>query len=152
MNFDELDALMREAGIDICPMCGTPFDKRDDRQKTCGTSECKRLWKNQYLRERRLRLIAEDKEAFNLRHAEAQRKSRHKKRIEREIVEAEAEEQSTMSVEEIDRLESLFIMKKPADRYAELQKEKTLASIPKIDVEGFRKEIETNDNLHDNDT
>ena len=102
MNFDELNAIVaKEAGVDICPMCGTPFSGRDARQKTCGTGECKRLWKNQYLRERRLRLIAEDKELFNFRHAEAQRKSRHKKRAEQiERENRESIRQEKMSVED----------------------------------------------------
>ena len=84
MNFDELNAIVAEkAGVDICPICTTPFYRRDARQKTCGTNECKRLWKNKYLRERRMRLIAEDKELFNFLHAEAQRKSRHKERYDK---------------------------------------------------------------------
>lgn len=136
MNFDELNAIVaKEAGVGICPMCGTPFSRRDVRQKTCGTGECKRLWKNQYLRERRLRLIAEDKELFNFRHAEAQRKSRRKKRAEQ--IERENREnirREKMSVEDVERLESLFVMKTPADEYAEQQQAKTLASIPKINT------------------
>lgn len=136
MNFDELNAIVaKEAGVGICPMCGTPFSRRDARQKTCGTNECKRLWKNQYLRERRLRLIAEDKELFNFRHAEAQRKSRHKKRAERIAREnRENMERETISLEDVERLESLLVMKTPADEYAERQQAKTLALIPKIDT------------------
>lgn len=133
MNFDELGKIIsEEAGVDICPMCGTPFRGRDSRQKTCGTSECKRLWTNKYLRERRIRLIAEDKELFNLRHAEAQRRSRHKKRAEQ--IERENAESDTIGIKNIERLESFFAMRTPADEYAERQKAKTLASIPKIDV------------------
>lgn len=138
MNFDLLNEIVaKEAGVDICPICETPFRRRDIRQKTCGADECKRLWKNKYLRERRLRLIAEDKELFNFRHAEAQRKSRHKKRTQ-QLAYKDAEK-DTMSAEDIDRLESLFVMRTPASEYAERQKAKTLASIPKIDV-NLRKE------------
>jgi len=133
MNFEELGKLISdEAGVDICPICGVPFRGRDARQKTCGTSECKRLWANKYLRERRLRLIAEDKELFNLRHAEAQRRSRRKKRAEQ--IERENAESDTIGIKNIERLESFFVMRTPADEYAERQKAKTLASIPKIDV------------------
>ena len=138
MNFDELNEIVaKEAGVDICPMCGIPFHRRDARQKTCGASECKRLWKNKYLRERRLRLIAEDKELFNFRHAEAQRKSRRKKRAKQ--IALEDARQDTISEKSIERLESLFVMKTPADEYAERQMAKTLANIPKIDV-NLRKE------------
>lgn len=138
MNFDELNEIVaKEAGVDICPICGTPFHRRDARQKTCGASECKRLWKNKYLRERRLRLIAEDKELFNFRHAEAQRKSRHKKRAEK--IARENAKSDTISTENIERLESLIVMRTPASEYAEQQKAKTLAAVPKIDVSGFEK-------------
>lgn len=133
MNFDELNEIVaKEAGVSICPMCETPFFKRDSRQKTCGADECKRLWKNQYLRERRLRLIAEDKALFNFRHAEAQRKSRHKKRAER--IARENAEQDVISAKDVERLEALIIMRTPADKYAEQQQAKTLALVPKIDV------------------
>lgn len=138
MNFDELNEIVaKQAGVAVCQICGIPFYKRDARQKTCGADECKRQLKNQYLRERRLRLIAEDKELFNYRHAEAQRKSRHKKRAQQ--IARENAESDTISVEDIERLESLFVMRTPADEYAERQKAKTLASIPKIDV-NIRKE------------
>lgn len=138
MNFDELNAIIAEkTGVDICPICMTPFYRRDARQKTCGTNECKRLWKNKYLRERRMRLIAEDKELFNFLHAEAQRKSRHKKRAEQ--IARENAMSDTISAENIEHLESLFIMRTPAEEYAERQRAKTLAQVPKIDVSGFEK-------------
>lgn len=138
MNFDELNAIVaKEAGVDICPICEVPFHRRDARQKTCGADECKRLWKNKYLRERRLRLIAEDKELFNFRHAEAQRKSRHKKREEQ--IARENARSDTISTENIERLESLIVMRTPASEYAEQQKAKTLAQVPRIDVSGFEK-------------
>lgn len=137
MNYDELNAIIKEAGINICPVCGVPFDKYHLRQKTCGSDECKRLWHNKYLRERRLRLITEDKELFNFRHAEAQRKSRRKKRAER--IAFENARSDTISVDNIERLESLFVMRTPADNYAEQQKAKTLAAVSKIDTSGFEK-------------
>lgn len=141
MNFDELNEIVeREAGVSVCPMCGTPYFKREARQKTCGTNECKRLWKNKYLRERRLRLIAENKELFNHRHAEAQRKSRHKKRAEQ--IARENAECDVISAEDINRLESFFVMQTPADEYAEQQMRKTLEQVPKIDVSGFEKDRE----------
>lgn len=136
MNISELDKIIeKEAGICICPMCGTPFNPRDARQKTCGTSECKRLWKNKYLRERRTRLIAEDKELFNFRHAEAQRKSRRKKKN-MEI----ADENYRKAQEYWERFEQRHQTDKPDGRgYAERQIAKTLSEVPKIDVSGFGK-------------
>lgn len=77
-------------------------------------------------------MIAENKELFNFRHAEAQRKSRRKKRA--EYIAREDAKSDTISAENIERLESLFVMKTPADEYAERQVAKTLARVPKIDV------------------
>ncbi len=136
MNFDELNAIVAEqAGVDICPICGTPFSKYHSRQRTCGTEECKRLWKNKYLRERRDRLIAEDKEAFKMAHAEAQRKSRHKKKEVERIARNYARIQ-----EHWDRVTEFN--KVVADHgfdYGKHQMAKTLAQVPKIDVSGFTK-------------
>lgn len=146
IEFEELEKIVsEEAGVEICPICKTPFYKRDARQRTCGTNECKRLWKNKYLRERRLRLIAEDKEWFNFQHAEAQRKSRHKKRAKQ--IAWENAKDDTIGEKNIERLESFFVMKTPADEYAERQIKKTLALVPKIDVNLDRGK--KNDDLHD---
>ena len=40
MNFDQLnDIIAREAGINICPICGVPFEKYHSRQKSCGDAD-----------------------------------------------------------------------------------------------------------------
>lgn len=131
MNFDELsEILLKEAGINTCPICGTPFDKRYKQQKTCGNDECRRKYKSKYLRERRERLIAEDREAFNKYHAEAQRKSRNKKKGKENFEQA------------LDKIEEYWTEVKerrdaPVEdglNYGKRQMEKTLAMIPKIDV------------------
>lgn len=137
MNFDELNEIIAEdAGVNICPICGTPFQKRNARQKTCGSSECKRLWKNKYLRERRTRLIAEDKDLFNFRHAEAQRKSRRKKKG--LMV---ADENLRRAQEYWERREAKNnLALSDGKEYAERQIADTLSKVPKIDVSGFGKE------------
>lgn len=129
MNFDELNKIVaKEAGINICPICGTPFDKYHARQKTCGTDECKRLYKNQYLKDRKERLMREDVEAFREKRREVQRKSRRKKRRKEvadenyQKIQKYWEEQAERHIE-TDGLE-----------YGKRQMERTLASIPKIDV------------------
>lgn len=131
MNFDRLNEIVaREANVSICPICGTPFDKYHSRQQTCGTEECKRLWKNKYLRERRKRLIAEDKAAFNFAHAEAQRKSRNKKKRLDQI--ARNYERMQKHWEKVAEFE-----KTVADHgldYGKHQMAKTLAQVPKIDT------------------
>ncbi len=133
MRFEELGDIIREQGIDICPICGTPYSRYHRRQRTCGTEECKRLWKNKYLRERRERLIAEDKEAYNLAHAEAQRKSRHRKKAKERADRnyAKLQEHWERIAKFDDAVENHGIY------YGKRQMEKTLALVPKIDVSGF---------------
>lgn len=147
MNFSELDKIIQDAGISICPICGTPFDKRHYRQQTCGSRECKTLWKNKYLKERRERLKSEDPDAYRERNAEAQRKSRRNKKRKQRIE------------ENLNRMERYWETQTHVTAitddgiyYGKRQMEKTLALVPKIDVEGFRKEIEKNDDIHGDDT
>lgn len=136
MNISELEQIMGDAGIDICPVCGTPYSKFHSRQRTCGAEECKRVWKNKYLRERRERLIAEDKELFNHIHTKAQQKYRLKKRGIKEVSETlDRMQEHWNSVFEKDvRLSDGGL------EYGKRQIENTLASVPKIDVSGFGKE------------
>ena len=134
MNISELERIMEEAGVNICPICGTPFSKKHSRQKTCATEECKRLYHNKYLRERRARLIAEDREAFNKYHAMAQWKSRQKKKMQEQTERNYAKVQEHWErVAESDKAVS-------GTDYGKRQAEKTLASVSKIDVEAFMKD------------
>ena len=146
MNFDELSNILNEqAGINVCPICGTPFDKRYKQQKTCGKDECKREHKKLYMRERRRKLIEGDRELYNKYHAEAQRKYRNKKKG-KEVVE-----------KNLDKVEEYWenykgerkgVVVEKSD-YGKRQMEKTLAMIPKIDVnlEGSKQD----DDVHGED-
>lgn len=131
MNLEELERIIKDdTGITICPVCGTPYEQYHSRQRTCGTDECKRLWKNKYLRERRSRLISEDKEAFNRYHANAQRKSRQKKKRLEEV-----DEDLRKAQEYWERREERLRVESPDGKsYAERQIADTLAKVPKIDV------------------
>ena len=146
MNFDELSAILNEeAGINVCPICGTPFDKRYRQQKTCGTDECKRKYKNKYLRERRKKLLEGDRELFNKAHAEAQKKYRDKKKN-KENVERAYDKIEGYWKEVKERREEVVI---DGFNYGKRQMEKTLAMIPKIDVniEGRK----SDDDVHSKD-
>lgn len=135
MNFDELNEIVaKEAGIDICPVCGTPFERRHKAQKTCGTDECKRLYKNNYLRERRKRLMEEDIEAYRKKRRETQRKSRRKQR------ELELAEKNLEKAQEYWDKRAERHIETDGIEYGKKQMERTLAMIPKIDVSGFGKE------------
>lgn len=144
-TFEELERLISEkTGALICPICGTPFVPYNTRQKTCGTEECKREWKNKYLREYRRRLQEEDYEAYREYCNEAQRKTRWKKRGLDEIDENLAEiEERYARMEERDK--TVF-----ADglNYGKRQMERTLAQVPKIDVNLDRGKKD-NDDIHD---
>lgn len=135
MNFDELNEIVaKEAGVNICPICGTPFERRRTAQKTCGTDECKRLYKNNYLRERRKRLMEEDIEAYRKHRREAQRKSRRKQR------ELELADKNYEKMQEYWEKQAERHVETDGIDYGKKQMERTLAMIPKIDVSGFGKE------------
>ena len=134
MNFSLLNEIIeKEAGVSICPICGIPYDKYHKNQKTCGTEECKRLWHNRYLEERRQKMLAENPEEFRAYRREAQRKTRERKR------------KAKVADGNYQKLENYWLDK--ANRrietdgleYGKKQAERTLASVPKIDVSGFRK-------------
>ena len=136
MNFDELNEIIaREAGINICPICGTPFDKYHSRQKTCGTDECKRLWRNKYFDERRRRLLAENPEEFRRYRREAEKKTRRKKK-EKERMRRNYKKMQSYWERQID------VKERKIDGgldYGKKQVEKTLEQVPKIDVSGFER-------------
>lgn len=139
MNFDELNEIIaREAGINICPICGTPFDKYHSRQKTCGTDECKRLWRNKYFDERRRRLLAENPEEFRAYRREAERKTRRKKRN-KEAMRRNYKKMQSYWERQIDVKEHRI---DGGLDYGKKQVEKTLEQVPKIDVSGFEKDRE----------
>ena len=136
MNFDALDEIIRKnTDLHICPICGTPFRQYHSRQRTCGTDECKRLWKNTYLRERRVRLIAENPEAFREYHADAQRKSRNKKK---NLMIADRNLKKAQEYWE-RRAAQQYISVSDGTEYADRQIADTLAKVPKIDVSGFER-------------
>lgn len=142
-KFEELERLIAEkTGSPICPICGTPYIPYNTRQKTCGTEECKREWKCKYLRDRRKRLQEEDYEAYRDYCNAAQRKARAKKRtVDRLDEDLAALEEKYRRMEERDK--TVF-----ADgmNYGKRQMEKTLALVPKIDVNMDRGK--KNDDLH----
>lgn len=137
MNFDELNEIVaKEAGINICPICGVPYEKYHSRQKTCGTDECRRLWHNRYMDAQRKQQYAENADAFREYRREAQRRYRKKKR-DKEVanknyarIQAYWQRQAELREYKLDG----------GLDYGKKQVEKTLAQVPKIDVSGFEKE------------
>lgn len=144
MELQCLEAILsKTSGNKFCPICGTPFKPYHSRQRTCGAPECKRQWRNQYMRDRTKRQRAEDLEGWRKYHREAVRKSRAKKR---EMRNRDAQlKQLAKKWEkqaEFDRKVTEY-----GHCYGEVQKQKILATVPKIDVNlGGH-----NDDLHDKD-
>lgn len=131
MNFDELNELVaREAGVSICPVCSVPFAKRNPRQKTCGSTECKRLWRNRYFEDRRRRMLAENPEEFRAYRRAAEKKTRRKKK-ERERMKRNYKKMQSYWERQIDVKEHKI---DGGLDYGKKQIEKTLAQVPKIDV------------------
>jgi len=124
MNFSEIQRLMAEQGVNICPICNTPFSAYHSRQKTCGNPDCKRANHNKYLRERKL--TEEQKE----KHRESNRKWRRKQ--------AQIRERTKQMDEIIERTQKQVdfdnYIREHGHEYGKLQAEKTLSKVPKIDL------------------
>lgn len=130
MNLSELEKIMRESGISTCVVCGTPYTKRNRRQKTCGNPECQRTSHNEYLRERSRKLKEKDPEAFNKYHAIANKKWRDKKKA----LEARDEQLKELNTRWQKQSEFDKKVSEYGHRYGEVQAQKILESVPKIDV------------------
>ena len=146
MELTGLEAILSsESGNKFCPFCGTPFKPYNSRQITCGAPECKRLQHNQYMKERTKRLREEDIELWRKYHREATAKSRAKKK---KLIERDAQLKDIA-----ERWKRQFDLDKKVSEYGinygEIQKRKTLDTVPKIDVNlGGTK----HDNVHDKDS
>ena len=145
MELTGLEQILKEAnGNEFCPICGTPFKPRSSRQKTCGAPDCKRLWHNQYMRERAKRLREEDIDLWRKYHREAVRKCRAKKR---ERIKRDAQ---LKQIEEGWEKQADFddFITEHGHEYGKLSAEKVLAKVPKIDVTLGGK----HDNVHGKDS
>ena len=137
MNFDALDEIIKKnTDLRICTICGTPFRPYHSRQKTCGSEECKRLYRNRRSDDRRRRKLAETPDEFRAYRRDAERKYRKKKRN-KEVanknyakIQAYWQRQAELREYKLDG----------GLDYGKRQMEKTLAQVPKIDVSGFEKE------------
>ena len=146
MEIEKLtEILSEESGNKFCVICGTPFTPRSKRQKTCGAKECQRLFHNEYMKKRKERMKAQDLELWRKYHREAEKKRRDNKR--RRIM----RDAELKKIEERWRKQAEFDKKvsEYGHRYGEVQAQKILATVPKIDVNlGGEK----HDNVHDKDS
>lgn len=143
MDFTQITKILNDAGIHVCPICGTPFQPYHSRQKTCGTEECKKAFHNQYVQARVKRLKAEDPKAWKKYHADANRRWREKQKEIRQREEELKELQERWEKQsEFDKKISEY-----GHEYGKRSAEKVLATVPKIDVNMG----ESNDRVQNND-
>jgi succinate dehydrogenase/fumarate reductase flavoprotein subunit len=130
MNFEELDEIIRkETELSICKVCGTPFTPYHSRQKTCGAEECKRIWNAKRVNNYRKKKSEESPEEWRMKRRTATTRYRAKKRA------AEKHEEKLQEIEEHwkefeeheDRITGLD--------YGKRQMERTLALVPKINID-----------------
>ena len=130
MDLTTISNALSEAGIHICPVCGTPYDPYHSRQKTCGDTECKKIYHNEYVKRRAKRLKEEDPERWNKYHAKANKRWRRKKKaIAERDEELQANQERWQKQSEFDKKVSEY-----GHEYGKRSAEKLLATIPKIDV------------------
>lgn len=142
MNLNDLKQKIAEKdGLLVCPICGLPVHPYHRRQKTCGDPECVKRYHMQYVRDYNRRRRAERPEAVReynkLKMRMYRRQKRDKQDRDRQLAEVERRWDRQIEFE-----------RKIAEygyRYGEVQKQKTLDSVPKINVNMEEK----HDNIHD---
>ena len=130
MAMTELEKLFRDAGITICPICGTPYEPYHSRQKTCGSDKCKREWKNAYMRERTRKQREEDLDGWRKYHRNAQRKYRAKQKG----IEEFANELADLRKYAKHQEDFEKFIAEHGHEYGKYSAEKVLATVPKIDT------------------
>lgn len=131
MNFDELAKIIeQEAGVKVCPICGTPYTPYHSRQKTCGSNECKKESHNAYMRERLTNVDEEQAEKIRERKRKNNRRWREKQRRLKK-----REQQLDEIIERTQRqIEFDNYIREHGHEYGKLQIQKTLALVPPIDL------------------
>lgn len=145
MNLEEIEKLMSDAGIHLCDICGVPFEPKTQRQRTCGSPQCKEEYHRRYVAEYNRRRRRENPEVVRRYNAAKMREYRAKKKA------AEIREKQLKDLADRWERQAEFDRKvaEYGHRYGEVSAQKVLATVPKIDVnlEG-RKD---HDNVHNED-
>lgn len=146
MDLNEIEAVFqRELNMKVCPICGTPYRPRHSRQKTCGNPECSKAHHNEATKKRNAELKAEDPEAYRNRNRKASRKYRRK-------IQALNNREAQLKKLSEQWEKQLDFDRKVADyglEYGKRSAEKTLAEVPKIDVNINREEKNYEQNICD---
>lgn len=131
MNLESLEAILSEqSGNKFCVICGTPFKPRNSKQKTCGSVECQIAHKNSLERARQRRLREENPEEFRKKRREEKKREREKaKELDKRDKQLKEAQERWERIEQFDKTIADF-----GGNYGEYQRQKTLAMVPKIDV------------------
>ncbi len=144
MNLDELKKRIAEKDdLRICPICGLPYRPYRSSQRNCGTDECKKEYHRRYVKEYNRRRREENPELVR----EIRRKSMRKYRQKQRMI-AERYKQLEDISDRFERQESFSEkVRGHGWRYGDMQAQKILETVPKIDVNLGG----NNDNIHDKD-
>lgn len=131
MNLTKLEKILSEqSGNKFCPICGTPFKPYHSRQKTCGSKECKKQYHSEYVNSYNRNLRRNNPELTRKRTRDSMRRFRAKKKNVNDIDEELGRQLEYWEKQErFDRKIAEY-----GDRYGEVQKQKILEQVPKIDV------------------
>lgn len=129
MNFEELSEIISEnTSLAVCPICGMPYRRYRSTQKTCAEPDCQKAWHNEYAKRRKKQLREENPELYKQKKREREQRYRDKKKaVEQAEKKIEIYEQAAARIEELNKNVTGI-------DYGKRQMEKTLALVPKIDV------------------
>lgn len=131
MKLEELKKRIAEQdGLCVCPVCGLPFKPYRKNQKTCAEPACQKQYHREYVKEYNRQKRVECPEIVREYNKLQMRKYRQKQR---EIKERDRQLQQMgehwQRQEDFDKKVTEY-----GDRYGEIQKQKILESVPKIDL------------------
>lgn len=145
MDLTSIEKILSEAGIHSCVICGTPFEPYHSRQKTCGSPECKDEYHRRYVKAYQKRQREENAEAVR-RYKRLKMREYRAKQKELEKREAQLEDMARRWEKQKQFEEKIA---EYGYRYGEVSAQKTLATVPKIDVNLERRR---DDNVHNKDS
>lgn len=131
MNLSDLKTKLAEQdGLRVCAICGLPFKPYRKTQKTCAETSCQKKYHAQYVKEYHKQRRAECPELVREYNRLRMRKYRQKKKRASDFAKQLAQEGERWQKQaDFDRKVEEY-----GDRYGEVQMQKTLASVPKIDT------------------
>lgn len=131
MNLEQLkNRIAEQDGLRICPICGLPFKPYRQNQKTCAEAACQKQYHKRYVAEYNRRRREENPEVVREYNKVKMRKYRQKQRdLENRRRQLEQMSDQWQRQQDFDDK-----VKEYGDKYGDVQTQKILASVPKIDL------------------